>query len=193
MPLVIKNVRLAFADTLKEPEVKQGDKDTYEEVKATLLTEPGYDISELEKEVKRVALEAFPKTPFKMLKTPISIAADCVSRTTGEVYDGFETAGHAIKVKAYAQPKVRAADGKKELPASDLYNGLYVNAIVTPKAWTYKDKKTGMVTQGVRFTLHSLQRVKDGPVLVGGAVDTTFTPISEQEVDADAFLNSVRG
>lgn len=193
MRLIITNARLAFADTLVTPEVKQGDKGPYEEVRATLLTEPGYDISSIEKEVKRVALEAFPKTPFKMLKTPISLASDCVSRTTGETYDGFESAGHAIKVKAYAQPKVRAADGIKELPASSLYNGLYVNAIVTAKAWTFRDSKTGMVTQGVRLTLHSLQRVKDGPVLVGGTVDTTFTPVSDQEVDADAFLNSIRG
>lgn len=194
---LIENVRVAF-EKIKVPDKKQGKDGSYDEYSVTLLTDVGVNIDHLLAVLRAEAAQGHPKMPFASLASPIQDAAKGVNLTTGEPYSGFETAGHSIKCKSYKRPALYAADGKSELPIDALYNGMYVNAIVTPKCWTWVDmeKQKGMVKKGVRFTIHGLQFVKHGPPLKSATqVNVEFEPVAGAADDTDAanFLNSVRG
>ena len=164
MDIKVKNVRIAFCDSLEVAKDYNGDKKFRHS--ATLLVDLG---SEADKTIRSAILQS-AKVEFKdkaegMLE---GIAGNTNKNcyTKGDLklgkYDGFDgkmalAAHRGIK---QGPPKLRAVDGKTAAEPGLIYAGCYVNAVVS----IYAQSKTNI---GIRCGLIGVQFLRDGDAFSG--------------------------
>lgn len=179
--VILKNVRIAFADGVFTPRAFEGSGD--KAYGATFLVEPGSDNDKLVwAAIKEACKKTWEKKADTMLESLKHSTKDfCYYKGDLKEYDGFagKMALRAKRQEKKGSPLVLDRDLSK-LTVSDgrPYSGCYVNAKV--QIWAQKDKYVG-----VRCTLVSVQFVKDGDAFGGGGPATAdgFEAVEDENID----------
>lgn len=177
--IILRNVRIAFADGVHTPKAFEGTGD--KSYGATFLVEPGSDNDKLVwTAIKEACTKTWEKKADAMLESLKHNTKDfCYYKGDLKEYDGFagKMALRAKRQEKKGPPLVLDRDLSK-LTAADgrPYSGCYVNAKV--QIWAQKDKYVG-----VRCTLVSVQFVKDGDAFGGGGPATAdgFEEVVDEE------------
>ncbi|EJD0459570.1 DUF2815 family protein [Salmonella enterica] len=185
MKVILKAVRLAFAQALFEAEDYQNDGNF--KFSSTFLIDKAQKatIAEIENAIKQVAAAKWGAKAEAILKSIRGNSNKFCFRDGEEKpdYDGFEGQMY-IKASNKARPLVLDRD-RTPLTAADgrPYSGCYVNATITIFAYDSNGNK------GISASLGGVQFLRDGDAFGGGipaSVDD-FDDISEG-ADADALI-----
>jgi hypothetical protein len=167
MKVTIKNVRIAFCNSLFEAKTVNGEGDPRHS--AAFVIEPASENAKaLTSGMIAAAKEKWGAKAEAILKDLKTKGRTCYTEGpktngNGEVYDGFEDM-HSLHASNKARPLVLDRD-KSPLSAADgkPYGGCYVNASL--ELWA-QDNQFG---KRINATLKGVQFVKDGDAFGGGA------------------------
>lgn len=174
MLVQLKDVRLAFADSLFEPKQVQGKGDKRHSA-CFILTPGDANCAAIKKALTEAATEKWKDKAKTVITKLIEENRVCYmtkekTNASGETYQGFE-GSHSISASNKARPTVINRD-RSPLVESDgkPYAGCYVNAVI--EVWA-QDNQWG---RRLNASLKGIQFVRDGDAFGGGTV-----------VQADAF------
>ena len=164
--ILIKGARLSFPSLFTQKVNQDGSKGSYS---AAFIIPPDHEgVAIISAEIKRVALEKWPKDHEKMLKAmkaggKIALRqGDSKAQYAGYEGNLFFNASNKRPPGVFNKSAVQITEGCEETP----YGGCYVN--VTFEVWA-QDNSYG---QRINFSLRGVQFAADGESFGGGAMAT---------------------
>ena len=163
--------RVSFPDVFRPGKADDSGKQKYG---VTMLFEPGADLSQLQQEAARVGTEKWgaDKTKWpKGWKNPFKEQGD-------KAYDGYVAGGKYIAAKSSQPPGLVNVRNEDIIDEAEFYAGCYARATVKAFAYEARNPQGAIVSRGVGFGLHNIQKLADGEPFSGRiAASKEFTPV----------------
>lgn len=184
--VIMKNVRLAFADAIWTAQQVNGQGDF--KFNCAFLFPGDHPARKLVSDAIRQAANEFPKWAGKAdenLKKCVADLKVCLQDGNRKDYEGY-AGNYFVNASNKARPPIRDRDGKSVLVEADgrPYSGCFVNGIVD--IWV-QDNAFG---KRVNASLMGLQFVGDGDAFSGGktAADDDFESLEEGAQAEDSLV-----
>ena len=163
--------RVSFPDVFRPGKADDSGKQKYG---VTMLFEPGADLTALKAEAMRAGKEKWgadeTKWP-KGWKNPFKEQGD-------KSYDGYVAGGKYISAKSSQKPGLVNTKNEDIIDESEFYAGCYARATVKAFAYEARNASGAVISRGIGFGLHNIQKLGDGDPFSGRiAASKEFTPV----------------